>query len=98
MTPDAFMRFGGVSCGVSAYFLSDKDPPCTSGSIVRKILRWFLKARLAKDGMFNYVKFCDTIDTAFSVKGLEKSPRMRTRSCSVEGAVGLSRTSTGFRN
>jgi Ca2+-binding EF-hand superfamily protein len=32
-----------------------------------------------EDGMFNYVKFCDTIDTAFSVKGLEKSPRMRIK-------------------
>jgi len=30
-----------------------------------------------EDGMFNYAKFCDVIDEAFSVKGLEKTPRTR---------------------
>merc|ERR1712070_298624 len=30
-----------------------------------------------EDGMFNYAKFCDAIDEAFSVKGLEKTPQTR---------------------
>jgi Ca2+-binding EF-hand superfamily protein len=30
-----------------------------------------------EDGMFNYAKFCDVVDEAFSVKGLEKTPQTR---------------------
>ena len=35
------------------------------------------KELIIQDGMFNYAKFCDVVDEAFSVKGLEKTPQTR---------------------
>jgi len=66
------LRKGYCTAGQARSILATLNVPCAQGD-------WeTLAAKYGRqDGMFNFAKFCDNVDEAFSVKGLEKAPLTR---------------------